>query len=236
VLPCVVLAGGMGTRMRPATESIPKVLIPVAGRPFAELQLEWLAAQGVERVVYSVGYRSAMVRDALGDGRRFGLDLVYVDEADDLRGTGGALRLAADIGVLPEAYFLLYGDSYLSVDLAAVEQAWRASALPALMTVLRNDGRWDRSNASLESGRVLYDKHNAEMHGARVQWIDYGLSVLTADAVRAWLPPGGRGDVADLFHDLSTARRLAGYEVDERFYEIGSPEGLHDLEAHLRQA
>ncbi len=109
MLPCVVLAGGLGTRMRPMTERIPKSLIPVLGRPFAEIQLEWLAAKGVDHVIYCVGYRGGMVESKLGDGERFGLRIVYVDEGDDLRGTAGALRLALDERVLPEAFFVLNG-------------------------------------------------------------------------------------------------------------------------------
>jgi NDP-sugar pyrophosphorylase family protein len=236
VLPCVVLAGGLGTRMRPMTERVPKSLIPVMGRPFAELQLEWLAGEGVEHVVYSVGYRADMIRSALGSGRRFGLRIDYVNEGNDLRGSGGALRLALDRGVLPDQFFVLYGDSYLRVDLAAVEERWRASGKPALMTVLRNAGRWDRSNAVLRDGGVFYDKRATE--GASdpdMEWIDYGLSVTRADIIAGWLPAGGRGDLSDLFHVLSQRGDLAGFEVTDRFYEIGSLSGLSELEEYLRQ-
>jgi NDP-sugar pyrophosphorylase family protein len=234
VLPCVVLAGGLGTRMRPMTDSLPKALIPVLGRPFAELQLEWLAGQGVEHVVYSIGYRAEMIREALGSGERFGLRLEYVDEGDDLRGSGGALRLALDRRLLPERFFVLYGDAYLHVDLAAVEQRWRSSGKPALMTVLRNAGRWDRSNAVLQEGHVFYDKRAGDGPSG-MEWIDYGLSATSADIIASWLPRGGRGDLADLFHMLSQRGDVAGFEVTDRFYEIGSPSGLNELEAHLRQ-
>lgn len=233
-LPCVVLAGGLGTRMHPMTETVPKALIEVRGRPFADLQMDWLAAQGVDEVVYSIGHLGAMLREHLGDGARFGLHIVYVDEGDDLRGTGGALRLAADRGLLPAEFLLLYGDSYLTVDLDDVERRWRSSGLPALMTVVRNQGRWDASNAILRDGRVaVYDKRAPASHGAELQWIDYGLSVLTREVVSSRLAPGATGDLADLLHDLAAAGRLAGYEVSERFYEIGSPQGLRDLEELL---
>jgi NDP-sugar pyrophosphorylase family protein len=234
VLPCVVLAGGLGTRMRPMTETVPKSLIPVLGRPFAELQLEWLAGEGVERVVYSVGYRADMIRETLGSGERFGLGIDYIDEGDDLRGSGGALRLALDRGALPEKFFVLYGDSYLRVSLAAVEDAWKASGKPALMTVLRNAGRWDRSNAILRGSSVFYDKR-AGAGAPGMDWIDYGLSIVRADVVADWLPAGGHGDLADLFHVLSQRGDLAGFAVTDRFYEVGSPSGLHELEEHLRQ-
>lgn len=187
----------------------------------------------MERVLYSIGYRGDMVRDALGDGSRFGVRIEYVDEGEDLRGSGGALRLALDLGVLPDAFFVLYGDLYLSVDLASVEAKWAAVGLPALMTVLRNRGRWDTSNALLRDGRVVYDKRERQEHEADMEWIDYGLSVLRRDVVSNWLPPGGRGDLADLMHQLSIEGKVGGYEASERFYEIGSPKGLRELEAHL---
>lgn len=227
---CVILAGGLGTRMRPATDSTPKALIPVAGEPFVDHQLRWLAGEGVRRVLFSIGYKGALLREHVGDGRRFGLKVDYVDEGEDLRGTGGALRLAFDQGTLPEAFLLLYGDSYLPVSIAAVWDAFLDGEDPALMTVLRNEGRWDRSNTSFRHGRVeLYDKREPRPD---MSYIDYGLSAFRRDVV-AEIPPFGKYDLADLLHTLSVGGRLAGFEVQERFYEVGSPAGLADLEALL---
>ena len=234
MLQCVVLAGGPGTRMRPATEEVPKALLPVLGRPFADWQLELLAKQGIERVLYSVGYRGEMLRDHVGDGSRFGLAVSYVDEGEHLRGTGGALHLAFHLGELEEAFFVLYGDSYLPIDFAAVEGAWEKTPLPALMTVFRNDGEWDASNAIYENGRVvLYDKDRPADRVEEMHWIDYGLSVLTRDLVHERIPHDEVSDLAELMRDLSRDGQLAGYEVSERFYEAGSPEGLRDLERYL---
>jgi NDP-sugar pyrophosphorylase family protein len=236
-LQCVVLAGGLGTRMRPATEAIPKALVPVLGRPFADWQLEHLAAQGVERVTYSVGYRGDMLRAHVGDGQRFGLRMSWVDEGERLRGTGGALRLALDEGALEKAFFVLYGDSYLPVQMSEVEAAWRDSKQPALMTVLRNEGRWDSSNAIFKDGRVtLYDKSRPQNKQSEMHWIDYGLSVLTRDVIASRVKSGSVADLADLMKDLSREGLLAGFEVHQRFYEAGSPAGLKDLEHYLSNA
>lgn len=231
---CVILAGGLGTRMRPATETIPKALIPVAGRPFVDWQLEWLASQGVRRIVLSIGHRGDLLRQHVGDGAAFDLQVDYVDEGPRLRGTGGALRLALDQGVLGDTFFVLYGDSYLSVSLPAVWAAFVGSGRPALMTVLRNEARWDASNADYADGAVLlYDKHRAEPD--RFRFIDYGLLVLS-QAVVSEIPAGEVSDLATLLHRLSVEGRLAGFEVAHRFYEIGSPSGLAELEAHLQHA
>ena len=117
---CVILAGGLGTRMRPITEQIPKVLLPVGGRPFADHQLGWLAAGGVDEIVLCVGHLGDRVRAYVGDGDRWGLKVKYSVEDEELRGTAGALRLADDAGLLAEQFLTIYGDSYLDVEIAAV--------------------------------------------------------------------------------------------------------------------
>jgi len=235
-LQCVVLAGGRGTRMRPFTDTRPKSLLPVLGRPFAEWQLRFLASQGLDRITYCIGYAGDQIRDYVGDGHQFGLRVSWVSEGDDLLGTAGALRLAMDQGALEEAFYVLYGDSYLPIDMAPVEAAWRQSRLPALMTVMRNQGRWDRSNVVYADGRVaLYDKSRPESQRPRMLWIDYGLSLLARNLIAERIPTGAVADLADLLRALSLEGKLGGYEVSERFYEVGSPDGLGDLEAYLRK-
>ena len=240
---CVILAGGLATRMRPLTDELPKALLPVAGRPFVDHQLEWLARHGVTDVVLSIGYRGEMLRAHVGDGARHGLRVAYVDEGADLRGTAGALRLAHARGVLEEAFLVTYGDSFLPVDFGAVWAAFRGSAKPALMTVFRNEGRWDASNVIFQPaegggpgavGRVvLYDKRRQTRPAADFAYIDYGLSALERRVVEQEVPPEGKADLAELFHALSLGDRLAGLEVRERFHEIGSPEGLEELETWI---
>jgi NDP-sugar pyrophosphorylase family protein len=233
-LQCVVLAGGLGTRMRPMTEEVPKALLPVLGTPFADWQLALLAEQGIDRVVYCIAYRGEMLRDHVGDGSRFGLAVTWSDEGPRLLGTAGAIRLALDRGMLDDRFFVLYGDSYLPARFAAVEEASTRSSAPALMSVFRNEGSWDRSNCIYRDGRVvLYDKSRPADRRAEMRWIDYGLSVLTSAAILECVASCTVADLADLQRDLSISGSLAGFEVRERFYEAGSPAGLHELEAYL---
>jgi NDP-sugar pyrophosphorylase family protein len=228
---CVILAGGLGTRMRPLTETCPKTLLPVNGRPFAHHQLHWLAAQGVTEAIYCIGHEGHRIR-RYWDAQPSPIPSIrYVDEGARLRGTGGAIRLAREQGVLEESFLVIYGDSFLPVEYAPIWQAFQASGMPALMTVLRNDGRWDRSNAIYENGRViLYDK----TANAAMRYIDYGLSAFRRELFTGAAPEVF--DLAALFHQLSVQGQLAGYEVAHRFYEIGSPAGLQDLELYLEQA
>lgn len=231
---CVILAGGLGTRMRPFTDERPKALIPVGGSPFAALQLSLLAKQGVTDVVYAIGHLGDQIVDFVGDGSRWNVSVRYSRETGELLGTGGALRLALDDGLLDDCFFVLYGDSYLPVDFAAVHQTFLAAGLPALMTVVENCDQWDGSNAVYADGRVtLYDKRRTARESP-MRFIDYGLSVLTSGVVADLVPPGRPLDLSDVFHQLSVTGRLAGYLTDRRFYEVGSPQGLEDLELLLK--
>jgi MurNAc alpha-1-phosphate uridylyltransferase len=226
---CVILAGGLGTRMRPLTDTCPKTLLPVRGRPFAYHQLHWLAAQGITEVVYSIGHQGDLIR-RYWDQEPWPVSRIrYVDEGQRLRGTAGALRLAREQVVLDERFFVIYGDSFLPVEFGPIWRAFQASGQPALMTVLRNQGRWDRSNVIYLPGRVvLYDKAAAP----GMQYIDYGLSCFRRDV----FDDPGPSDLAVLFRELSVSGHLAGFEVHQRFYEIGSPAGLRDFEQYLEAA
>jgi len=226
-LPVVILAGGLATRLRPLTAQAPKILIDVGGRPFAERQIDLMRRQGIHEVIYCVGYLGETVESTLGDGTRWGMRFRYAYDGPALLGTGGAV-----VGALPLAgpeFFVMYGDSYLDCDFGSIERAFRASGAPALMVVFKNDDRFDRSNVEFADGRIVrYDKvqRNERMHH-----IDYGLGILTAKALRPWQSREQAFDLANVYRDLATNGELAGIEVHQRFYEIGSTEGLEETRA-----
>jgi NDP-sugar pyrophosphorylase family protein len=230
---CVILAGGLGTRMWPVAQMVPKTLLPVAGRPFADWQLDWLAEAGVDSVVYSIGYLGEAIRDHVGDGSARGLAVQYVDEGRELRGTAGALRLAGDRGVLADRFLVLYGDSWLQVDPAATHAAAEASGLPALMTVYENNGQFDTSNVEYADGRVIRYEKGLDPVPPGMRWIDYGLSVFTREVIEERVPADTVADLAALCTALAAEGALAGLLVPDRFYEIGSPEGLAEVSALL---
>jgi NDP-sugar pyrophosphorylase family protein len=215
--------------LHPITAGTPKALLPIAGRPFIYWQLELLAEQGIADVVLCLGHRAEEIRRAVGDGPGFGLRIRYSFDGAVALGTGGALKRA--LPALGQAFFVLYGDSYVRCSFAAVQAAFEESHAEGLMTVYRNANRWERSNVLFQGGRILeYDKRAPRPEMAHV---DYGLGVLSARALKEW-SAGRVFDLADLYHDLSLRGRLAGFEVGERFYEIGSAAGIEETEHHLR--
>ena len=230
---CLILAGGLGTRMQAHDPRVPKAMLPIAGRPFVHWQLSWLANHGADGVVLSTGHLGGQIRDFVKDGAEWNLPVTYVEEGDELRGTGGAIRLAVDEGALGDSFFVLYGDSYLQVALRDVWSAFELAGLPALMTVYENDGRWDTSNAVCAGNMVVHYEKGSADPPPDMRFIDYGLSALQADLVRELISPGQQHDLADFFLTLSRQGRLAAFVATERFYEIGSPEGLAELDRLL---
>jgi len=220
--------------MRPFTESCPKTMLPAAGRPFAEHQLEFLIRNGIRNVLYLIGYRGEMIREHFGDGSKWNVHVAYVDEGPVLRGTAGALRLAFHQRALDPAFLLLYGDSFTPVSIPDVWNAFESSGMPALMTVLGNRERWDRSNVVYSENRiVVYDKTRSDSRSCLMTHIDYGLSAFKREVIADRIPDTIPADLSGVFHQLSLEGRLAGFEAAERFYEIGSPAGLRDFEHSL---
>ena len=228
MFPVALLAGGLATRLRPITETIPKALVAVAGEPFICRQLEYLAAQGIRRVVLCIGHLGEMIQAVVGDGSRFGVDVAYSPDGPLLLGTGGALKQA--LPLLGERFFVLYGDSFLPVDFCAVQQAYLRRGKGALMTILENRDRWDRSNVHFRDGTIL--EYNKPAPRPDMRHIDYGLGVLSRHALESH-PAGEIFDLAELYHCLSLQGELGGYEAHERFYEIGSLCGLQETEAYF---
>jgi MurNAc alpha-1-phosphate uridylyltransferase len=228
LFPVAILAGGLATRLRPITETIPKALVDVAGKPFIVRQLEYLQAQGVRDVALCVGYLGEMIQDVVGTGERFGLQVRYSFDGSELLGTGGALKKA--LPVLGDHFFVLYGDSYLPVVFSAVQDAYVQSGRPALMTVLKNGDRWDKSNVLFVDGQLV--EYNKRAPRPKMAYIDYGLGLVSANVFDT-CPIDSPFDLADVYKDLSVKGQLAGLEVHQRFYEIGSHSGLKEAEEYF---
>jgi N-acetyl-alpha-D-muramate 1-phosphate uridylyltransferase len=228
MLPVAILAGGLASRLHPLTQRLPKALIGVAGRPFIFHQLDLLKRQGIDRVVLCVGHLGDRIEAAVGDGRAWNLAIQYSFDGPELLGTGGCIRQA--LPLLGGEFFVVHGDSYGVCSFTDIESAYRTAAQPALMTVLRNDDRWDKSNVLFRDGRLVeYDKQSPR---SDMTHIDFGVAVLRSDVFH---PYGGSKvlDLAEVYRALSLSGRLSAFEVSTRFYEIGSFKGLRDTERYL---
>ena len=227
-IPVAILAGGLATRLRPITEKIPKSLVPVAGRPFLAHQLEMLHARGIRHAILCIGYLGEMIQCDFGS-EAFGIRLDYSFDGEKLLGTGGAIKRA--LPKLGEEFFVLYGDSYLPIQYVPVADVFHRSGKLGLMTVYRNEGKYDASNVVFRDGEIIvYDK---KVKLPEMRHIDYGLSLFKSSVFDVY-PADENFDLAEVMGCLVREKQLAGYEVLERFHEMGSPGGLAELETLLQ--
>lgn len=227
----VVLAGGLATRMRPRTETVPKSLLEVAGRPFVDWQLARLARAGVTEVVMCIAHLGEQIRAHVGDGARFGVRVVYAEEPPGvLLGTAGALRAA--LPALAPEFVVTYGDSYLPFDYGAPLRMLRAhDDCDGAMAIFHNANRFETSNVITDGTWVVrYDKTAPD---PAFDHVDYGATALRR-AVIAALPAGQAHGLDAVQRALAARHRLRACVARERFFEIGSPAGLAELDTHLR--
>jgi NDP-sugar pyrophosphorylase family protein len=211
------------------TNGAPKSLARVNGRPFVAHQLDMLRAAGFHRAVICAGFLGDQIVDCVKDGRSFGMNVQYSFDGPVLLGTGGAIRKA--LPLLGTEFFVIYGDSFLDCDYAAVYRAFLDQKKRALMTVFRNDGQWDTSNVEFSGGQIL--AYSKTRRTSSMQYIDYGLGVF-ARAVFEEVPANEPVDLSRIYEQLLALNQLASFEVTRRFYEIGTPQGLKDLSNHLK--
>jgi N-acetyl-alpha-D-muramate 1-phosphate uridylyltransferase len=225
----VILAGGLGTRLGPLTANTPKSLVPVLGRPFLEHQIKLVLRAGVKRLVLCIGHYGEQIVEHFGDGSAYGVEIVYSREGEQLLGTGGALKQAE--GLLDDAFMMMWGDSYLLLDYADIWRNFQAQDLPAMMVVFRNQNQRVASNVVVDGGRVtVYDKWSPDPDKV---FIDEGLTCLNKQLLDR-VPVDEPFAIEQVFRDLAGEGNLAAYETPQPFYEIGSPEGITELETILR--
>jgi NDP-sugar pyrophosphorylase family protein len=221
-IPVAILAGGLAKRLKKNTFNKPKALIDIAGKPFISRQLSYLSNQNIKDIVICTAHLGNQIKDYVGDGSKYNLKVSYSDDGDKLLGTGGSLKKASRI--LGENFFILYGDSFLPINFSLVEKSYFRQKKPALMTVFKNNDHGDKSNVYFKNKCVLYNKKNPQKN---MNYIDYGLNVVKRTIFYNF-PSNKMFDLSDVFEDLSKKNLLAGLEIYERFYEIGSINGLND--------
>lgn len=230
MLPVAILAGGLATRLHPTTLTIPKSLIKVTGKPFIFYQLKYLRQQGVKKVVLCTGYLGEMIKSYVGDGSIFDLKISYSSDGDKLLGTGGAIKKA--LPLLSDKFFVLYGDTFLPIKFINVEKAFLSCKKLCLMTILKNKDKWDKSNVFLKKNLLI--EYNKKNPSSKMKFIDYGLSILSSGIFSEY-PNKKKFDLSDVFESLSTKNQLKGFEVYERFYEIGTHNSIKETEKYFNK-
>ena len=227
----VVLAGGLATRMRPKTLTIPKAMLEVGGRPFIEWQIEKLRACGYDDVVLCVAFLAEQIRDHVGDGARYGVKVRYSDEGPTLLGTAGAIRNALDL--LAPTFLVTYGDSYLPFDYAEPLRVLDAHAdCAGVMSIYENRGAWDTSNTEADAAGEWVLRYEKGRPDQQFPYIDYGAIALRREVI-AELPAGQPRGLDVIQTELAKQKRLRAVVARDRFFEIGSPEGLSTLDQWL---
>lgn len=227
----VLLAGGKATRLRPVTETIPKSLLDVAGKPFIDHQLDLIKSNNITKVVICVSYLGEQIKQFAGDGSRYGLKIDYSFDGDTLLGTGGTIKNAFPL--LDEKFFVMYGDSYLTTDFQKAGEYFLSNNKSGLMTVFRNEDKWDKSNIEFFNGNIIrYDKR---VQDEKLKYIDYGLGILNKKAFDEFKEKT-IFDLESVYQELIRKQELLGYEVSERFYEIGSFKGLEETQLLLSKS
>ena len=224
----VIIAGGVAARLRPITETMPKAMLTVAGKPFIAHQLLLLRNNGIKKIVVCSGYLSKQIEDFVGDGSNFGLSVTFSVDGEKLLGTGGAVKKA--LPLLGNEFFVMYGDSYLTVNFKEVYNYFLERQGMGLMTVFKNRDVWDSSNIVFKGGRIIsYDKKNKTKE---MEYIDYGLGILKKSAFDV-MADRDVFDLSELYQDIISKEQMCGYEVLERFYEVGSLSGLAETEKYI---
>ncbi|MCR4656450.1 MAG: HAD-IIIA family hydrolase [Lachnospiraceae bacterium] len=229
----VVLMGGLGTRLKEYTKEVPKPLVDVCGKPFFDYELMLLKHYGFKKFLFLIGYRAEMIEEYYGDGSSQGISIKYCYDGKELLGTGGAVRRAYDL--LEDDFLVIYGDSFMDIDYEETIYrylAGKTEGRQALMTVLKNNNRFDKSNVIVKDGKiVLYDKHNVT---DEMDYIDYGVCIYEKSLFKEFAE-GEKFDIAVLQHRLSREGKLSAHIVNKRFYEIGSPESLAEFKGYIQK-
>lgn len=229
MLPVVIVAGGLATRLHPITVEIPKSLIEIDGHPFIHHQLSLLQEKGITQVILCVGHLGETIEAYVGDGHQYGIDVRYSYDGELLLGTGGAVKRASRF--LPEIFMILYGDSYLDINYKAVEEFFFQEGYPVLMTVYHNCNTLDTSNISMKDGKIIkYEKKSSDFD---LEYIDYGLMVIQKRMINAF-PSGESFDLSSLLSQAVKSDQVAAFEVHNRFYEIGSVQGIKETTKYIR--
>jgi histidinol-phosphate phosphatase family protein len=217
----VVLAGGLGVRMRPLTDSLPKPMIEFHGRPFLEYLVEQLRDAGIERILLLLGYLPGHIQEYFGDGSRWGVSITYSVTPPEVQ-TGTRVREAFD--AIDPTFMLLYCDNYWPMQLDRMWERFVEADPSAMTTIYTNKDGYSRDNVRVVDGYIAtYDRSRTS---AGLGGVEIGYAILKRDVVGELLPAGDVAIEEAIYPALAARGELLAYPTDHRYYGIGSLERL----------
>lgn len=225
----VIFCGGLATRLGSLSKHIPKSMIEVQGKPFLSYQLDQLKHHKITDVVLCVGHLSKHIQSYFKDGSDFGVHITYSYDTEKLLGPIGALKHAEPH--LTSTFFTLYGDSYVFVNYKDIHSYFKEKKAKALMTVYHNNDKYDQSNLVINNDRVI---QYGGQKTAKMTYIDYGVS-LFHKSILDDIPNNAFCSTADFYTKVVQKHQLYAYEVDTRFYHIGTPTALTEFKTYIQE-
>ena len=219
------MCGGLATRLGSLAKNIPKSMIDIEGKPFLEHQIEMLKKHNITDIVLCAGYLSEKIEDYFGDGSKFGVNIKYSHDGKKPLGPIGAIKNAESL--LDDVFFIMYGDSYLSVDFQKAYSFFKEHDKLGLMVVYKNNDKYDKSNLIIKDNMVVGYKEKEAVY------IDYGTSIISKKALDL-VPKNTMYSTGQFFSDLISKKELLAFEAEKRFYHIGSPDALGELRNYIR--
>jgi len=225
MLPIAILAGGLATRIKPISDSIPKSLIVINKKPFLEWQLQLLEKNKCKLVVICVSHKSEMIKNFIQNRAKSNLNIYLSFDGTKQLGTGGALVKAKEL--LGTAFMVLYGDSYLPVNYEKISNHFVESNKLGLLTIMKNELNLEPSNVVYKNGYV--QKYDKNIFSEAMHYIDFGLSAFKLEAFDGY-PVNETMDLSLIHSGLATRHELLGYKVNRRYFEVGSFQGIQDFQ------
>jgi len=216
----VIIAGGLATRLQPITETIPKSMVLLKGKPFFEYQIELCKKNGVREIIFCGGHLWEQVNNYFGNGEKFGVKIIYSIENEKLD-TGGAVKNAFEH--LDDEFFVMYGDSYLTLDWQKAYKFLKKSGAKGLMTTYENNWHPEPSNVLVGGGGYIKE-YNKEKPGKEMRFIEYGINIFPKDIIKKI--PGKSFPISRYFDFLIKRGQLVSYPSKDRFFEVGCFEGI----------
>lgn len=219
----VILTGGLGTRLRPLTYSVPKGMVEIKGRPFLEYLILYLKRFGVGRILLCTGYLGEMIEEYFKDGLAFGVEIAYSREETPL-GTGGALKKAFPL--LEEEFFLTNGDTLLPVDYRKMREVFKDFSGLVMIGAYPSE---EKPNLSID-GKGVVTGYSRKGEGVGFAYVDAGVSLFRR-GIAEYFPGGEKFSLEnEVYPKLIESAQIKAFPLAERFYDIGTPEGVERFE------